>query len=268
MADRRSGATGRREPPAFRELSVVRTEALSARMVRVTLTGELDGMVIDEPAASVRLLLPAADTGELVIPVWTGNEFLLADGTRPVIRTFTPRRFDPDALRLDLDLVIHRGGVASAWATNAQPGDRAAVSGPGRGYSIDRTASGFLLVGDETAIPAIAQLIEVISTQTAIMAHIELDEPWVTVPLPSHPRLTVNWAELASGSSPGDEIVAAVEAADIDNSTRIWCAGEAAAMHRIRTHLFKERQIPRSQATVRGYWKRDRAESTTANRHS
>jgi NADPH-dependent ferric siderophore reductase len=36
----------------------------------------------------------------------------------------------------------------------------------------------------------------------------------------------------------------------------VWAAGEAAAMQRIRKYLFREIDFPRSDAHVRGYWKR------------
>src|ERR1700674_3950501 len=86
----------RREPPRFRRVSVRRVEPRSPRLIRVTLTGpELEGLAVDEPAASVRLLLPATANDDLVVPSWNGNEFLLPDGRRPTIRPFTPRRLDP-----------------------------------------------------------------------------------------------------------------------------------------------------------------------------
>ena len=129
-------------------------------MRRVTLAGpELEGLTVEQPAASVRLLLPSAADRELVVPSWNGNEFLLADGRRPVIRTFTPRRLDREALELDLDVVLHGQGAAAEWAEAVEPGDAAAISGPGRGYVVDRDAPAFLLAGDETAIPAISQLL-------------------------------------------------------------------------------------------------------------
>src|SRR5207244_10313158 len=103
----------RREPPRFRRVAVNRVEHLSARMVRVTFAGpDLEGLTVEHPAASVRLLIPSAGAHELVVPVWNGNEFLLPDGQRPAIRTFTPRRVDPAALEIDLELVLHRAGVA------------------------------------------------------------------------------------------------------------------------------------------------------------
>src|SRR4029077_20473739 len=114
---------------------------------------------------------PGAD---LAIPVWTGNEFLLPNGQRPVIRTLTPRRFDAIAAELEVQIVIHEGGAASRWATAAAPGDAVAMSGPGRGYRIDADAAGLLLVGDETAIPAIGQLLEWMPPTMAVEVHIEV----------------------------------------------------------------------------------------------
>ena len=79
------------------------------------------------------------------------------------------------------------------------------------------------------------------------------------VDLPAHPGATVAWHELDGGAPPGDALVAAVTEAPIPPDTRIWVAGEAAAMHRIRRHLAEERDVPRSSTVVRGYWKVDRS---------
>ena len=53
--------------------------------------------------------------------------------------------------------------------------------------------------------------------------------------------------------------VRAVRSADLEPGIRVWVAGEAAAMQRIRRHLFEDRGLPRSQASVRGYWKHGRS---------
>jgi len=250
-------ASGRRPPPPFRQVKLRTKQHLSSRMVRVTVGGQaLSGLEIAEPAASVRLLLPSPGSTELVIPEWNGNEFLLSDGSRPIIRTFTPRFLDRDALELTLDLVLHDGGVASEWVVSAKPGAPAAVSGPGRGYEIDPQAPEFLLAGDETALPAISQLLERIPADIPVRVLIEIADRAAGMDLPDHPRSEVSWHELPGRGVPGDALVAAVEAAEIGEGCLIWCAGEAAAMHRIRTHLFKQRGLPRSVATVRGYWKR------------
>ncbi|MDQ3145714.1 MAG: siderophore-interacting protein, partial [Actinomycetota bacterium] len=192
-------------------MAVRRVERLSPRMVSVTWAGpDLEGLTIEHPAASVRLLLPSTRARQLVMPSWNGNEFLLPDGCRPTIRTFTPRRVDPEALELDLEIVIHGGGVASEWAEAAEPGEVGAISGPGRGYAVDRDAPAFFLAGDETAIPAIGQLLEALPAERPVQVHIEVAHPDDRLALPDHPGATVEWCVLRPGAFPGDALVAAV----------------------------------------------------------
>jgi len=249
-------ARTRREPPPFRHVAVRRVADLSPWMRRVTLAGpELEGLSVDLPAASVRLLLPSRGTTDLVVPTWNGNEFLLGDGTRPVLRTFTPRRLRPGDLELDLDMVLHESGAASDWARAAGPGDRAAVSGPGRGYQVDPEATSFLLAGDESAMPAIGQLLESLPGAAVVDVHLEVAHPDARVDFPDHPGALVSWHDLPSGEPTGTALLAAVRATDLAEGTRVWVAGEAAAVQRIRRHLFEELGLERSAATIRGYWK-------------
>jgi NADPH-dependent ferric siderophore reductase len=249
----------RREPPPFRRVTVTAVADLSPHLRRITFSGdELERLVIEEPAASVRLLVPTRGTNELIMPEWNGNEFLLPDGRRPLIRTFTPRHLRTGPAELDLDVVLHGNDGASGWATGVEVGDPAAISGPGRGYEIDPAADPLLLLGDETAIPAIAQLLEVVSTDIRIVAHIEVARSDARVGLPEHPNATVTWHDLPAGAPPGAELASAIESEDIGPGTRVWAAGEAAGVQRIRKHL-RTRDIDRTHATVRGYWKVGRA---------
>ena len=249
----------RREPPRFRRVAVRSVRARSPHLVGITLAGEeLEGLTIEEPAASVRLLLPRVPGLPLVVPQWNGNEFLLPDGHRPVIRTFSPRRVDADALELHIDVVVHGEGVASRWAEAAAPGREAAISGPGRGYTIDPAAPAFLLAGDESAIPAISQLLELLP-DVPTQVHIEVSRPDARVALADHPRATVAWHDLPRGEPSGTAFVAAVRDAELPEGVRVWVAGEAAAVQRVRKYLFDERGVPRAQGTVRGYWKHVRA---------
>ena len=256
----------RREPPPFRRVTVHRVERLSPRMVRVTVGGrDLEGLIVAQPAASVRLLLPSPAGHELVIPTWNGNEFLLPDGRRPTLRTFTPRRLDPGAAELDVDIVIHSGGLASQWAEAAEGGEPAAVSGPGRGYTVDPDAPAFVLAGDETAIPAVSQLLEAIPAETPVQVYIEVAHPDARLALPDHPGAIVAWCDLPPAASPGQALVVAVGGANIGADTRVWAAGEAAAVQRIRRHLFEDRGPPRLHAWVRGYWKHGRSGDANAD---
>ncbi len=87
---------------------------------------------------------------------------------------------------------------------------------------------------------------------------IEVAAPDARFSLPAHPNAAVAWMDLPPGAQPGEALVDAVEQAEIDPACRVWAAGEAAAMQRIRRHLFDERRLSRREATVRGYWKHGR----------
>lgn len=228
-------------------------------MVRVTVGGpELDGLDPGLPGASVRLLLAPPGAG-LVIPAWEGNEFLLPNGTRPILRTLTPRRLDVEALELTVDVVVHDESPLSMWATTSSPGDLVAVSGTGRGYTIGPDAQHYVLAGDESAIPAISQLLESLPQAARVDVIVEVAHPDARLEPPGHPGAGVRWVDLPGGAGPGDALVPAVISAEVRQHTRVWAAGEAAAMQRIRKHLFEERGLVRSSAVVRGYWKRGRS---------
>jgi NADPH-dependent ferric siderophore reductase len=250
----------RRQPPAFRQLVVARTERRSPYLVRVTLHGpELAGFEPPRPAGSIRLLLPDPRGAELVIPVWNGNAFMHRDGRRPVIRTVTPLRHDAAAGELDLDVVLHGEGPLSEWGAAARPGDAAAVSGPGRGYSYDDDAAAYLLAGDESAIPAIGQLVDALPPAARADVIVEVAHPDARVQITERSGVGVRWVDRAAGSAPGAALVPAVIDSEIISDTRVWVAGEAAAVQRIRRHLFTVLGISRAQATVRGYWKHGRS---------
>lgn len=243
-------ARARREPPRFLRAQVVRAERVSARFVRVVVSGpELAGFDVPEPAASVRVLFP----GPNGLPAlrWNGNEFLLPDGSRPPIRTFTPWKLDTDGLTLGV--VLHGAGVASSWAERAGPGDEVAVSGPGRGYRIDETADRYILLGDETAVPALDQLRTLLAVP--VETHVEVVDAEPLPPLGG----PVMWHAAEPGAPPGSTLLDALRSAELDPGTRVWAAGEAAAVQRLRRHLFDERGVPRSHTSIRGYWQAGRA---------
>ena len=226
-------------------------EQVTGWLRRITIGGdELAGMGIADLASSVRLLLPG--TTGLVMPAWNGNEFLLPDGTRPILRTMTPRYQRPE--ELDIDVVLHEVGAASTWARDAVPGDRVAVSGPGRGSAPAPGTDPLLIAGDQSAVPAIAQLLENLPARDRIDVLIETEHPDDPAPLPERPDTSITWLAAAAVAPPGTALFEAVQHADLPDNSRMWAAGEAAAMQRIRRSL-TEREIPRSNTTVRGYWK-------------
>jgi NADPH-dependent ferric siderophore reductase len=228
-------------------------------MRRIVVGGRaLDGLEIGEPAASVRVLFPPPGADALGMATWTGNQFELPTGERAPIRTFTPRHLDRRRDEMTIDFVVHGQGLAADWARTAGPGDEVAVSGPARGHVLDVDASAHLFAGDETAIPAISQLLEAAPAGKPVQVHVEIADPDARIDLPSHPDADVVWHVRADGAAPGDGFASAVEAIE-ELPESIWIAGEAAAVQRLRKHLFDVRRRTRSTVTARGYWKHGRS---------
>ena len=247
----------RREPPRLLVATVDSIGLLTPHMARIGVSGpDLAEMEQPMPAASVRLFTPFPGSRELPAVVWNGNAYRLDDGTRPLIRTFTPINFNATAGRLDLDIVLHETGAATQWLETAEPGDPVAISGPGRGYRIDTDAAAYLVAGDESALPAIGQVIEALDSVVAVRAVVEAGTAEARQDLPDHPGLQVEWAIRPPGSEPGSALLPALRAAEIEKATTAWAAGEAGAMFHVRKYLLEESGLDRSRVTVRGYWKR------------
>ncbi|MFN7149401.1 MAG: siderophore-interacting protein [Microthrixaceae bacterium] len=256
----------RREPPPFRRCRVVGAHGRSATMVRVVLGGsELVGLERGEPGSSVRLLLPR-DDGVLELPDWNGNEFRWSDGTRARIRTLTPLQVRADAgagaagAELDVDIVLHGTSPLTRWAQAALDGEpvEAAISGTASGYEIDARATSYVLLGDESAVPAITTLLAELSPSARLVVVVERRPDAEPVELPAHSGATVTWSVLPDGAAPGSTLADALDGMELEPGTRVWAAGEAAGVQRLRKVLFDGRGVPRSHASIRGYWKAGR----------
>jgi NADPH-dependent ferric siderophore reductase len=247
----------RREPPPLLPVTVIERVEQTPRMIGLTFEGDgIRDLTAEQPAMSVRLLIPTPGTDTLVTPEWNGNEFLLPDGSRPALRTFTPLNVDNDAGRLEVEIVRHPGGAVSEWAETVQPGDPAAISGPGSGYSYPSGVDTLIVLADETAMPAAIQLAEMAPDRLTARVHVEIvaDEARRAAEPPGHH--TFDWYVTVPGELPGGRIVDVVRSLDaLADGTHIWAAGEASAMQAIRTHLFDRLGLERRRATVRGYWK-------------
>ncbi len=241
----------RRRKPRF-AVHVKRVHRLTPRMVRVTFTGEeLAAFEWNGPAAHIKLIF--ADSNDQSAR-GSGAE----PAARPIMRTYTPRRFDAAARELDVEFVIHGEGPASAWAERAEVGQRLTIAGPGRSYSVDSEADWYVLAGDDTAIPAICTILDALPASVKALALIEVVDGAEEHALETRSANTeLRW--LRRGPDPrnaGRELEAALRHVELPpGSGRIYVACEAEAMRRIRRHLLHERQFPRDRLVTRGYWR-------------
>ncbi|WP_343905054.1 siderophore-interacting protein [Nocardioides aquiterrae] len=269
------------------EVAVVRAERLSPSFVRVELGGPcLADFGVDGPLYDQRIKL-----------VFPGDQR----------RTYTVRdvRGEGAATRLVVDLVVHDDahgdlGPACRWARGAAAGDRLGLLAPRRGAAFGGiefdpgTARRLLLAGDETALPAIAAILEQLPGSATGAAFVEVPHP-DDVQAIRHPAgMEVCW--LPRGDEPhGDRLRAAVldhlgvGRAPVEEETEIdpdlwetptysssgedvgvgpgrrlldlyaWIAGESAVVTGLRRVLVRELGVDRRQVAFMGYWRRGTA---------
>ncbi|MFE0774913.1 SIP domain-containing protein [Streptomyces sp. NPDC058861] len=254
-------------PIVLRELTVLRAENLTPGMRRLTLGGpQLDAFVKDGlelPALRTEgfddhvKFFFADETGRLVLPRQQVSSLDWSDG-RPVAKDYTPVSHDPDKGEIVFDFVRHDGGVASTWAESAAPGDSAWIAGPKMSHSHPEGADWILVVGDETALPAIGRWLAEMPEGTKARVFVEVGEDSHRQELPTKADAEIVWLS-RNGAPAGttDLLEQAVRAADwLPGTVFAWVAGEAVTLKGIRRHLATERQVPREQTHITGYWRR------------
>ncbi|MFE7563271.1 siderophore-interacting protein [Kitasatospora sp. NPDC057500] len=251
-----------------RVIDVTRT---TPRTARIAFEAEaLDASVGASPDQQVKLCFPRPGQDVPVLPGrsedpagWYRAYLEIPEPERPWMRSFTLRRRRPGTRRLEIDFVLHGdSGPASAWAERARPGDRLGMVGPSALYAsplslTDAAAAAdwVLMMGDESALPAIGTLLEALPEGTGAVVFAEVADRAEEQPLPAPPGTTVRWLHRGS-AAPGRVLVEALAAADLPAGTPFaWLAGEASAVRALRRHLVEERGVPKASVEFSGYWR-------------
>jgi NADPH-dependent ferric siderophore reductase len=241
---------------APRLLQVRRSTRITPRMVRVTLAGdELAGFGGDGPDRRIKMFFPVEGQDRPAVPRATsGGPLWPAGQARPTIRTYTVRRFDETAGELDVDFVLHEGhGPAAAWARDARAGAWVGVSEPGGRYVVDPDADFHLVIGDESALPAVATVLAALPDGVPAVAYLEVADAAEEQELPG--GAAVHWVH--RGDRPaGEPLTDAVQAAQLpEGRGQAWLAGESACVRDLRRHLLDDRKFDRRAVYATGYWR-------------
>ncbi|WP_448710536.1 siderophore-interacting protein [Microbacterium profundi] len=260
---------------------------------------------------------------------WWGSYLAVPEDERGSMRTYSVRSLDvvpsaelveasaelvvpsaelveASATEVVVDFVLHLApgltGPASLWASAAGVGDEVWMVGPRRGRSerggieyAPGSASSVMLVGDETAAPAIARILEDAPRDLRGLAFIEVPTAEDILPIDAPDGVEVHWlprGDAAHGlrliptvldclgdsahSKSGDSeiVVQDAEGEDLVWETPIysgsgedvaeaasgeryfWIAGESGVVTTLRRHLVKDLGIDRAQVAFMGYWRR------------
>ncbi|MBX5173870.1 siderophore-interacting protein [Rhizobium sp. NZLR1b] len=214
-------------------------------MRRITLTGDdLADFISLAPDDHIKIFVPAADGGE-------------------ERRDYTPRRYDNAGRKLTIDFALHEAGPVTRWAIGARPGDRLEIGGPRGSAVVSANVKRWLLIGDETALPAIGRRIEespagtIITTVAAVTGQVE-EQTFDT-----SAELHVHWAHRPlSKATDAAALLKLLATVDILPETFIWVAAEASVTRNIRAYLLTERRYPLGWIKASGYWVFGKADAT------
>ncbi len=241
-----------------RRLRVQRIERIGAHFLRIRFTGEaLRDFVSASFDDHAKLMLPAAPGQALVLPEPGPDGLALPPGAeRPAMRDYTPRHVDPAAGVLDIEFMLHGDGLASRWAEAARPGDEIGLGGPRGSFVVPTAFDWHLLVGDETAIPAIARRLEELHAAARAITVIETRDAGDRRAFATRARLQAHWIE----TGPADALARAVGALALPAGEGFaWAAGEAASMVAVRQALLDGHGLDKARVRASAYWKRGSA---------
>ncbi|GGO66849.1 siderophore-interacting protein [Nonomuraea cavernae] len=290
---------------------VSRLDRLSPSFLRVTFAGpDLARFADNGYDQRIKLVLPLAEHGLAHLPMgadWFQRWRELPEELRNPFRTYTVRVARPQACEVDVDVVLHEddghSGPVARWAANARQGDLAVLCGPNADHPGEHGGLEFrplaetgpvLLAGDETAVPAIASVLERLPAGCTGEALMEVPYAADSLDVLTSSQVKVTWLP-RDGAERGSLLRPAVAAAadrllpapaapdparngfrDVDVDVEelwevpqeerppgplyAWLAGEASIIRALRRHLVAERGMDRRSVAFMGYWRLGRAE--------
>lgn len=294
-------------PYLLHHVRVTAVVDLSPTFARITVTGpQLDRVRPTGRDQRIKILLPLPEVGLDPMPMrddWYAAWRVLPDDRRNPMRTYTVRTARPDIRELDIDVVRHGAtGPAGAWIEGAQPGDELIVYAPNTAYDGEAGGIDFdppsglahvLLAGDETAVPAIASILE--SLPDGVSGHVVVEVPHEDDLHALPTRAGIERRVVVRGDVRGEALLravreiapamveapvpqAALEDVDIDTgllwevprddetgardaTAYAWLAGEAGVIKSLRRYLVSDLGWDRSAVAFMGYWRQGRVES-------
>ncbi|WP_349811595.1 siderophore-interacting protein [Xanthomonas dyei] len=251
-----------RRDSRLRSVHVVRCESITPQMRRIVFGGsELAGFQSEAPDDHVKLFFPNAD-GAFVLPTMTPEGPRYAEGALPSHgRDYTPRAFDPQSSELSIDFVLHGDGVASSWAAQAQPGNALKIGGPRGSFLVADDFDHYVLIGDETALPAISRWLESMPADTQAEVFIEVADADERQELISAADVAVYWLErngfAAASSTLLEDSLRDYEPHDGD--TFYWIGAESMRARAMRKFVEEHMGVDKEWIRAKGYWKADPA---------
>jgi NADPH-dependent ferric siderophore reductase len=235
-----------KKPPPL-QLSVSRTEQVTPNMQRLELKGEgLANFPDDCEGSYLKFLFNQSGDVDLSA---------VEQGQRPLMRTYTIRRFSRAQHTIEVDFVRHlshdlSSGFATRWAISAQVGDTINVAGPGSIKAINTDADWFLMVADMTALPALSAKIRQLPVNAQGYAVIQVTEHDDIQAIEAPDNVQLIWL------TQQESLAAKVKSLPwLDGTASIWTACEFDDMRELRNYFQNDKQVDREHIYISSYWK-------------
>ncbi|MGY6456500.1 siderophore-interacting protein [Vibrio parahaemolyticus] len=236
-----------KKKPQPKTLIVTDTETITPNMQRITLQGEaLSHFPRDCEGSYIKLLFNDMGGADLSI---------LSEDDRPIMRTYTIRRFHPETSSIEVDFVRHvtqdlQCGFAARWAMAAHKGDTISIVGPGSISNLNTEADWFFMAADMTALPALSAKIRTLPEEAKGYAVISVMSPADIQPLHAPAGMELIW--LTEGQALADSVR---ELEWLDGNASTWCACEFDSMRALRQYFRNEKEVDRENIYISSYWK-------------
>jgi NADPH-dependent ferric siderophore reductase len=233
-----------------RKLQVLRVTDITPRMRRVTLHGpELAGFISLGTDDHVKLLFATTPQEQAALDSFMPGQN--SEGPKPAMRDYTPRRYDAASGELDIDFVLHGEGPAATWAAQAQAGQFLYIAGPRGSMIVPDMFDSYLLIGDETALPAIARRLEELPANRRAQVVIEIEDDAERQTLNSKAQVDVIW--VLRGERDLLEVTRQLTLPE--GKLYAWVATESGLSRKVRRVLLDEFGLDEASVKAAGYWR-------------
>lgn len=251
------------------ELTVKRKEYLTPHYIRVFLEGEgVEELADRRIGINNKILIPPPGVDRVYFPELDPENLRWKPQppeVSPIIRTYTHRGIDLDNKEVWIDFVAHgEEGPASAWAIQAQKGDPLGVMMKKGEKELYTRADHYVLVGDATAIPVLAAILEDLPATAEGLCMLEVHGKTDEQELPTQADIEFIWLHNPTPQK-GSQLVEILKLLDLPEADRFaYVAAEFDTVKKARNYLRKNQNWERDEVYAFSYWKAGKAENESA----
>ena len=174
------------------------------------------------------------------------------------MRDYTPRAFDRAGGTLEIDFALHEAGPATQWAWSASPGDLLEIGGPKGSSIVTDDFDWYLLIGDETALPAIGRRVEELRPGVPVTSLVVVDSAAEQQTFSGQSDHRAKWVYREAPSlDNADLLLAALQGFEPPaGDGYVWIAAEAQVARRVRAYAIDVLRHPKAWTKAAGYWTR------------